>query len=142
MRKTLLVIFAVLTLACGTGSSLVRPELTETAKAVCDLYENAKPKVVALRSWAKLNWNATVPGTNTPVIPSEVKETLTEFDKYLPEIDAAGKLICSFADASSVAAANDGSSAREKLKNVPWDKVLAVTVKAVDLAVRYQQGKG
>jgi hypothetical protein len=125
--------------SCGTVSPGVPRELPETAKAVCSLYQNTKPKVVAFRAWAVANWDAKVPGTDVPVISAEVKTTLVEFDRRLPQIDAAGKVICGFAEATSVT--TNGTGVREKLKNVPWDKVLAVTVKAVDLAIKYQ-GKG
>jgi hypothetical protein len=138
VRKTfswaLMALLLVLSLTSCTSTNL--PQLPETAKSVCHLYENAKPKVVALRAWAVANWDATVPGTDVPVIPAEVKATLTEFDRYLPEIDAAGQLICGF-----TAPAPSGGVG-ERLKSVPWDKVLAVTVKAVDLAVQYQAKKG
>lgn len=146
MRKTITLV-AILAIAlltsCGTATANL-PQLPETAKSVCHLYQNAKPKVVALREWAKANWNATVPGTDVAVIPAEVKATLTEFDTYLPQIDAAGKLICGFADSVDVVSPGGGAGAaiREKLKDVPWDKVLSATIKAVDIAVQYQQKKG
>lgn len=138
MRKTLTIALLAIFLTSCSSTSIVPPQLTETAKSVCNLYENAKPKVIALREWAKLNWDAKVPGTDTPVIPSNVKATLKEFDSYLPEIDAAGKLICSFTGNTPTP---EQSALRQKIKNVDWDKVLSATVKVVDLAVQYQAKK-
>lgn len=135
MKKLTLGILLVLALLTTSCTSTNFPQLPDTAKSVCNLYQNAKPKVVALREWVTTNWDATVPGTDTPVIPADVKALLKEFDSYLPELDAAGKLVCSITDP------NVKPAALKQKRQVNWDRVFAVTVQVVDLATRFQQSK-
>jgi len=113
MRKTLSVLFLVVALMLTTACASTGPpaEVGETLAAACDFYTDARPNVVAYRTWAIAHWDDQVTledGTATPLIPDRQKTLLLDLDEHLPKLDEVGRTICRFRDVAAMARASPG----------------------------------
>jgi hypothetical protein len=122
-----------------SGATLDAPEriLLPAAKSACAIYTKARPQVAAFKAWATVNWNATVPGTNTPIIAAEMKATLLEFDAYVPALKIVGNASCS----ASLVEYESALSPLPSERHFDWDRVLNITAKVAGVALDlHQQG--
>jgi len=126
--------------ACATSSQkpLAISSLPKTMSEACNFYRTTKPQVVAYVDWTTANWNATVPGTNAPLIPGEQKKLLLQLHDHLPQLDALGVDVCSISDALDSIAKGQAASGGVKaaLKNINWDDVLANIIKVAATAAQ------
>lgn len=120
MRRNILVVALFLVAmflagGCGSLGGGLGAQLPETVHEACAVYEKSRPQVIELRNYAVANWDS---------IPPNVQAVLWELDRYLPELDQAGKALCVASGLLSEGKPADLS------RTVDWDRVLSTVLKA------------
>jgi hypothetical protein len=136
MKVELVLILVVVSflVGCATNGKGLPAQIPQALNGACQLFQKAKPMVVAAREYCKAHWNDKVPGTDRDLIPEDVKKTLREMDALLPQLDTAGDALCAGAEAMTAFVGADG-------KHVSADQVLDVVLRGVAIAIDLK-GKG
>jgi biopolymer transport protein ExbD len=129
MRLILEVLFllVVLVVLAGCAGSMVKPipaSIPATVQVTCRLYEQVRPQVVELRTYAIANWEK---------IPPDVQGLLKELNQVLPELDKAGQVVCAADRLIALGRVDEINGALAK-KGVDWDHVLSVVVRTAGTA--------
>ncbi|SRR6266540_3730445 len=139
MYSKLLLYAAVLALGailggCATAGKSLPKQIPDAMNAACDLHQKARPLVIQAREYAKQHWDDKVPGTDTDLIPPEVKKALADFDALLPKLDAAGLAICSAAEGINAAQTIGNQGGK-----INWNEVFTVIIKGASIALDMKQ---